>query len=132
MLLSIRNKTTARALNKQFAVCFPYLKLQFFQQRHSEGEGSAPVQQLAMHLSLGEQLPGVTEGVFRFTPALSVGEFEQRLQGEHGIPVQVFRKSGNLWLQTVQTDHLSLEQQNEKGKEASYPVRQFNLHTLFL
>ena len=33
----------------------------------------------------------------------------------YDLNVQVFRRSGNIWLQTTATDHLSLSAQNEKG-----------------
>lgn len=62
---------------------------------------------------------------------MPVAAFEQRLQEEHGLSVQVFRKSGEFWLETIQTDNLSLERQNEMGKAAGASLR-FNIHALFL
>jgi hypothetical protein len=35
-----------------------------------------------------------------------------------GLCVQIFRKSGNLWLETIQTDHWTLQQQNDTAKES--------------
>ncbi|MBB1284031.1 hypothetical protein HRH25_06570 [Flavisolibacter sp. BT320] len=131
MQLSISKKTTVKEVKDQFSTLFPFLKLAFFLQKHDEGEHSDPALQLSDNAILSGQLQTLTEGDFHFSPELSVGAFEQRLQQEHGLPVQVFRRSGKVWLETVQTDHLSLTQQNEKGKEASLPVR-FNRYTLFL
>lgn len=131
MKLSISKRTTVKEVKDQFSALFPYLKLVFFQCKHAEGERSLPAHQLPENSLLSDQLPTVTEGFFHFMPSDTVGEFEQRLQQEHGLPVQVFRKSGSVWLETVQTDHLSLDQQNAKGKAASQAPK-FNLHTLFL
>ena len=131
MKLSISKKTTVKEVKDQFSALFPFLKLVFFQYNHAEGERSIPAHQLPENSVLADYLPTLKEGSFHFSPSDSVGEFEQRLQQEHGLPVQVFRKSGNVWLETVQTDNLSLDQQNGKGKAASQPAK-FNLHTLFL
>ena len=64
-------------------------------------------------------------------PSMTVAAFEQKMQNEYGLPVQVFRKSGDVWLETVQTDHFSLAKQNEMGEETAKKQR-FNINTLFL
>ena len=34
-----------------------------------------------------------------------------------GINIQLFRKSGNVWLQTTTTDHWSIAQQNKEAEK---------------
>ena len=131
MQLDLSTRAKIKDIKKQFALDFPFLKLEFFRHRHKAGESSALVQKHADHLHLSEVSATVKEAVFSFMPSTTVAEFEQRLQAEHGLPVQVFRKAGNLWLETVQTDNLSLEKQNAMGEESATPAR-FNLYTLFL
>jgi hypothetical protein len=36
-----------------------------------------------------------------------------------GVPVQILRKSGKIWLETTMTDHWTLLQQNQHGEEIS-------------
>lgn len=48
---------------------------------------------------------------------MKVGELEAALKDQFGLTVQVFRHSGNIWLETVLTDKWTLQQQNEHGKE---------------
>jgi hypothetical protein len=48
-----------------------------------------------------------------------VQDVEQLLWDAFGLSVQVFRKSGNLWLETTVTDQWSLAYQNEQGRELS-------------
>ncbi len=55
------------------------------------------------------------EGDFRIDSKLPVGEFEQKFLAKYGLNVQVFRKSGNLWMQTTATDSWTLAEQNRKG-----------------
>ncbi len=46
---------------------------------------------------------------------MSVSELEQLFLTKYGLNAQVFRRSGNLWLQTSATDHWTLAEQNRKG-----------------
>jgi hypothetical protein len=48
-----------------------------------------------------------------------VVELECLFEDQFGLFVQVFRRSGNLWLETTVTDSWSLQKQNEQGKELS-------------
>ena len=47
---------------------------------------------------------------------MTVNELEQRFSDVYGLGVQVFRKSGNVWLETTVTDGWTLEQQNKQGE----------------
>jgi hypothetical protein len=44
-----------------------------------------------------------------------VSKVEMGFQESFGISVQVFRKSGKVWLETSATDCWTLEEQNEQG-----------------
>jgi len=50
-----------------------------------------------------------------FVETMSVTEFEQYMQAVTGLEVQVHRRSGNVWLQTIDTDHWTLAEQNSRG-----------------
>ena len=45
----------------------------------------------------------------------TISDFEDYLSNELGLNAQVFRRSGNLWLQTTKTDSWSLHEANRKG-----------------
>lgn len=129
MELSINRQIKIRDVKKQFAALFPFLKLEFFMYRQGVGGRSVTTQKLPDNAFFPEQT--VEEGKFLFAPDIPVNAFEQQLQNKLGLPAQVFRKSGNVWIKTAPTGHLSLARQNEIGKEVSKPI-QFNIHTLFL
>ena len=131
MELKLFRTTTIKELKKQFSKYFPYLKLEAFQQSHGRKEGSALHKKIEDRVRLSELGNLVKEGVFSFDDSMIVADFEQNLQTEFGLPVQVFRKAGNLWIQTMGTDSLSLKKQNEMGLAASKPVT-YNLNSLFL
>jgi hypothetical protein len=54
---------------------------------------------------------------FALTGETLVSELEILLQYEFGLPLQIYRKSGNLWLETRMTRHWTIRQQNEQGAE---------------
>jgi len=59
------------------------------------------------------------EGELDIPDTLTVGELENLFMDRFGLSVQVFRRSGNLWLETTMTDNWTLKQQNDHGKEIS-------------
>ena len=51
------------------------------------------------------------------TPQLTVETLESMFEDEFGLHVQVFRKSGETWLQTSVTDHWTLEKHMKIAQE---------------
>jgi len=41
------------------------------------------------------------------------------MEDQFGLHVQIFRKSGDLWLQTSKTDEWTIEHQNARGLETT-------------
>lgn len=131
MELKLFRNTTIRDLKKQFSKAFPYLKLEFFRQQHSRGKGTGLNQKISDDAALSDVISLKKEGSFSFRKETVAGEFEQQLQNEFGLPVQVFRRSGDVWLETTRTDGLTLGMLNGMGEAASRPIR-FNINSLFL
>ena len=50
---------------------------------------------------------------------MTVTDLEQNFSDVYGLSIQVFRKSGDVWLETTITDGWTLEKQNEQGKMLS-------------
>ena len=94
---------------------FPGLKLEFYAKAHGSGEGSPVQERLPGESQLSEVRTVNKEADLEIDPEMSVSQFEQLFAERYGLNVQVFRKSGNLWMQTTSTDHWSLALQNRKG-----------------
>lgn len=131
MKLHLFRKTRIADLKKEFSQYFHYLKIEFFLNNHEEAKGSFIQEKIPDEFFLSGAPAFSREGVFNFNERITVSEFEQRLQSEFGLPVQVFRKSGELWIETIQTDKLTLTKQNSMGEFSLNTIR-FNLHSLFL
>ncbi|MGZ5285624.1 MAG: hypothetical protein ACXWB9_00500 [Flavisolibacter sp.] len=133
MKLHLSANMKVKALKQQFSNQFPFLKIELFRYPHSKGQGSGFEQKVRDRLILCEVTGALKEGEVSVEPSMTVAEFEQMMQNRYGLPVQVFRKSGDLWLETIQTDSLTLEKQNHLAKESSMAGKfHFNANTLFL
>ena len=62
---------------------------------------------------------GIKEDIIEIEERMKVSELEKLFKDKFKLAVQVFRKSGNLWLETTMTDNWSLLQQNNHGREIS-------------
>lgn len=113
--MRISDQKTLQDISREFHQMFPGLKLEFYASAHASGEGS-PVQERLPGKSFLSKVRTINkEADLEIDPEMSVSKFEQLFAEQYGLNVQVFRKSGNLWMQTTSTDHWSLAQQNRKG-----------------
>jgi len=119
MKIAINDKRKIFAIQETFNKAFPYLKLEFFTKGHKQG-GPSP-KKFIKHPSktLGECRTIHNNGSITITGNMTVTELEQRFGDVYGLGVQVFRKSGKMWLETTVTDGWTLEQQNKQGESLS-------------
>lgn len=123
MKLKIDDNKKISVIQKEFNEAFPYLKLEFFEHPHAKGTGSPKKQMKNPMLTLEECRKKHTAGNLIITESQSVGQVEKSFYDIFGLPVQVFRKSGKLWLETTITDDWTLKQQNDQGRELSSPIK---------
>ncbi len=106
-------------IQQAFSQRFPYLRIQFYATPHVVGEGSSAREQINENKTIAEaRHPDYNRdntGEFLMDEHMTVAEFEKAFFDQFGLSVQVFRKSGALWMQTTSTDHWSLAEQNRKG-----------------
>ena len=121
MLVHIFPSRLISEVQKEFNALFPFLKLEFFRHKnYAEPDYSA--QSIIPHnRKIAEGQAAITDGKIDITPDMKVIELENMLKKDFSLAAQVFRRSGNLWLETTMTDNWTLEQQNEHGKEISTP-----------
>jgi len=122
MKLEIKHSKKTGTIKQAFNRTFPFLKIEFFNLKHLPGEATAINNMIQDDVSLETINPSMKEGWLSIEPEDKVSAVEQIFQHNFGLPVQVFRKQKNVWIETTHTDHLSLAEQNEKGKIASAPA----------
>lgn len=116
-MMKINRNMTVSELNEQFHGQFPHLKIAFFQSKHDKFQGSFDVELVPDDTSLEMLNSELREGSFSINEEMSVADFEAKLESEHGLHIQVYRKSGSQWLQTTVTDNWSLHKQEDKAEE---------------
>ncbi|HRN58379.1 MAG TPA: hypothetical protein PLL71_18090 [Agriterribacter sp.] len=113
MYLHISTEFPISDVQKAFSNTFPFLKIEFFKNRRG-----------ADHLlpgdhSMLEAQQKIREGSIEVTGDMKVSELEQALDKLFPLHAQVFRRSGNIWLETTMTNDWTLAHQNEHGREIS-------------
>jgi hypothetical protein len=116
MQLLIKNEKTLSEIQQEFNALFPYLKLEFFSRLHGPGKPSRLKFKLPVQKKIGDLRKLNTPDVIKILPEMTVAKLEQLLGNELGLGVQVFRKTGGIWLETILTDTWTLDEQNMQGE----------------
>jgi hypothetical protein len=117
MEITINDERTIFAIQEQFNALFPYLKIEFFSKPHIAGGASPKSQLVNDSKKIGECRTIHKQGSITIVPSMIVSYLEQLFNDIYGLSVQVFRKSGNAWLETTVTDSWTLKEQNDQGEE---------------
>jgi hypothetical protein len=113
-------------LQKDFNSAFPFLKIEFFQNRNPQISTVAIRQILPHNKRIVDGQTSVTDGDIEVNSQMKVKELEKIFKDQFSLVAHVFRRSGNLWLETTMTDDWTLGQQNEHGREISTDTRNDN------
>ena len=102
-------------IQREFNQKFPSLKLEFYNEHHEAHEGSPNKELIDARKTIGEIRSIHNSGDMSINGNLKVASLEQQMHEKYGLNVQVWRKSGGIWLQTTSTDNWTLAEQNERG-----------------
>ncbi len=119
MRLTIDTQRQISDIQKEFNEIFPFLKLEFFNNKSFSRNNFTSSQIIPRNRKLGDSQKGIENGFIEIEESMKVSELENLFRDKYRLAVQVFRKSGNLWLETTMTDNWSLFQQNKHGREIS-------------
>jgi len=120
---NIARQRLIKEVQAEFTRTYPFLKIDF-----TKGKDQARMTRTGSYPDVSASVPGEDEVVRDVAQKLlwqemglcddmKINEVEVLLQYQFGLPAQVLRKSGNLWLETRMTQHWTLRQQNEHGYE---------------
>lgn len=118
MRLNISPSRLISDVQKDFNSEFPFLKIQFFQNRTFKPE-STNSNLIPPSANIGKAQKELHEGDIEINGNMKVNELEKILKDEYSLKAQIFRLSGTIWLETTMTDNWTLSQQNEHGREIS-------------
>ena len=117
MKIHVSADKTIAQIQEEFSKVYPYLKLVFFSKPHKAYKGSHAKFLITDHdRLLGSMEKKPRSGDLYIEVEMPTWQVERLFEEEFGLHVQVFRKSGNTWLETSVSDDLTLEEQNAKGQ----------------
>lgn len=119
MKLQIIRTRPIGELQQEFSKEFPFLKIEFLRFSQPSGGKYRSPSNLPSTLRVGYCQGKIAEGDMIITGDTKVSDLENNFRKDFYLNVQVFRKSGSIWLQTTMTDKWTLKQQNKHGKEIS-------------
>ncbi len=123
MNLVITSDKNIQQIQLDFQKMFPYLKLYFFTKPHKVCKGTnSKFMVNSLYETMGELCTKKSEGVQSLDGDMTTWQFEHQMEEDFGLFVQVFRRSGSVWLETSVTDSLTLREQNAKGEWAENMV----------
>lgn len=109
-----------RDIQEDFSRAYPYLKIEFFRNGSVRKERYPSNLLLPAHTRVRDAgARQKADGTLSLDDDMSVTDLENAFIDQFGLSVQVFRRSGNIWLETTMTDRWTLRQQNDHGKEIS-------------
>lgn len=113
-MFTVKAGTQISLIKKEFNKHFPYLKLEFFKTKPSLQSENFKKDILLVDFKLYK-----SDSELAIVPEMPVATLEQQFFEKFGVWAQVFRKSGQSWLETTMTDDWTLARQNQEGEELS-------------
>ena len=124
MNIEIKSQKKIAELQQIFNEEFPYLKIEFFTEPHLKGKATSNKYLVSKLKSLGEFAGVDKTGSIEISGSMKVSELEKIFSVRYGLYVQVYRRSGKIWLETTATDDWTLDTQNEEGRDFTDSTRE--------
>lgn len=122
MAIHITPESMIRDIQHQFNHHFPFLKIDFFTNHYLQKKAGQQKRTISDEQRIGSVLKQNATGECWITPATTVTDLEKNIHALFDITVQVYRKSGKVWIQTSMTDAWTMKQQNDNGYEISNEI----------
>ena len=119
MLIEIDDAKTISDIQDRFSLCFPFLKIEFYDKPHRWQESSSPGNQLDPSMFIGEIRKNHHPGILEIKSWYKTGEVERLFKKIFGLNAQIFRLENNRWKQSTKSDDLTLKTQTEMAMTKS-------------
>lgn len=113
-VLQINSEQTITEVQRIFNRMFPFLKIEFYRTHKSSAKRKEKLNSL--DVKVGEIPNAKNFRKISFNSEMTVTQLKKSLQNEYGIVIQIFRKSGSIWLETNATNNWTLDRQNAEAK----------------
>jgi hypothetical protein len=125
MELNIQKESLAEDVKKTFTGHYPFLKIELYKMPVSGNHATTKKEMLPSNLPL-ELFTNASDKTIDINDYITVAELEKQF-ALIGLTAEIFRRSGNVWVETTLTSSWTLEQQNAEGEEIS---KHFNINKI--
>ncbi len=122
MNIEIRPEMKIEEVQTAFAKRFPFLKLNFFKSKPKDDKSYSAKDLLNPSQRLVDVSDMKSNSVLLIDGLMTVTELEKQGQEKLGLHIDVFRKSGKVWLKTSASDQWTLDEQNKEARESEPSV----------
>jgi hypothetical protein len=126
MEIIVNENTSIGQVKKDFSESFPFLKMEILADTGFVIDSGMPDFDEFSKTKLGEIHTLEKKGQIRISGQTTVKELEQMFQNIYGLNIQIFRQSGNVWIQTTVTDSWTLTEQNTRAFEYATKAKEIN------
>lgn len=119
MDLQITPEISLEQIKTEFRKRFKNLDIAFFSEPHAPGEGSESVNRIPDQLSAGDAGDIRKKGTLSLNGLSVTADVEKGFREQFGLNAQILRKSGNVWLQSITSDHKTLAELNAMRHDTS-------------
>lgn len=125
MDVMLNNSMNIATVQQLFNEQFPFLKIEFFERENKFNSNIAVKKHITNTTKklCDFKLPQTEDYPIIIHPEMTVTELEKAFTKIYKLQTQVFRKSGNIWLETTITDGWTLEDQNSQGQIITEQMR---------
>ncbi|WP_235296427.1 hypothetical protein [Portibacter marinus] len=118
--MEITTHKTTEQIKTEFQTIFPNLKIEFYRKKHETYQGSKDELKINQDMELEKLNPMLLNGEIDIDSEMTVAELENAFENKFGLHIQVYRKSGEQWMQTSITDHWTLAKQEMKSEDLDH------------
>lgn len=118
MLLKIHDHEKIDEIQDKFNECFPYLKIEFYNKPHNWHEASGTEHLIPPGSYIEDIRKSHESGILSIKSWDKTGYVEQEFKRMFGLNVQIFRLHKDRWIQTSDSDELTLKEQSDLAKNS--------------
>jgi len=107
-------------MQTEFEELFPYLKLEFYDHFYIEEKENEMICFFSYDLPIKSVSKKAEPKVLKIYRQMTTSQLQNAFQITFGLSVQVFRKAGNIWIQTISADKLTLEELNQIAQNNNF------------
>jgi hypothetical protein len=118
MKLFIEKESKVEDVKNMFNKSYPFLKIELYKKPFNDIHTGIKKEQLVPGANLNKFIHASGKTIIDISKNVTVSELENQF-ADIGLIAEVFRKSGNVWIESSLTDNWTLQQQNAEGEEIS-------------